>query len=103
MVSVRQGVKNIMVLAVLFSAVTLSGCATTYQPSISYTSDSFVRVQIQLGVFRVLGKDAKASIVKEAVRGCGIYGKTAVYLSTYCIANVIFEYCISKEFLYACK
>ena len=99
--------KNIMVLAILFSTITLSGCAAYYQPSISYISDSLVKVQIRINIFELLRSNpfasALASIAKEADRGCGVYGKTAVYLSTYCIARDIAEYCVAKEFLFACK
>jgi hypothetical protein len=76
-------------LIFLLSAGALYGCST---PVISDINDSAVKVQ------SAWYNNANEAM-SEANRGCGLYGKSAVAISSRCLDG----YCMNKEFLFACQ
>jgi hypothetical protein len=78
-------------MLIAISALTVCACAS--QPVISDINDSSIKVQASFT------DNSRGDVSAVANNGCGNYGKNAVPISYRCLDG----YCISKEFLFACK
>ena len=102
--------KNLLNMLVIISVSLLSACVPPAPPppAISDISnaDSLVRVQAQNIAGEFPEWPSEESILKEGQRGCDQFQKPAVMLSSRCIYSkpgVFFEYCVTKEYLFACR
>lgn len=71
----------------LAATVSVSGCAP---PAISDIAHDKVKV---------VGSGDQRAVMVEAERGCAIYKRTPIAISSRCLD----AYCTQKEYLFACK
>ena len=89
-------------LMILLCAIILIGCIPHIQdpPTISDISDS--AATIESFAIRYKEWDMEA-IFAEATRGCNLYKKKAVALSSRCVERADNGVCVAKKFLFACS
>src|SRR5437867_1156593 len=85
----RSGHMNKLSPILLFAGIAVCACSS---PVISDINDSAVKVQSAW-------YNNQNEAMAEANRGCGLYGKRAVPISSRCLDG----YCSNKELLFACQ